>query len=210
MTGHEGNKVDTAKIMHPHSITEDVQGLLFGSLMVGFGTVLLASAGLVTGQLAGLSLLVSYWGGWEFGPVYLLLSLPFYGFGLRRLGWAFLLRTIFSVVLMVAVTMILPKVMVFDRLSPWVAAGFAGLISGAGLMALFRHRASLGGIGAVALDIQDSFGFKAGWVQMIFDICVFGIAFVILPWDKVLWSAMGAVVLNLVIAINHRRDRYIA
>lgn len=178
--------------------------------MVGFGTVLLASAGLVTGQLAGLSLLISYLGGWQFGPVYIILSLPFYGFGLRRMGWGFLIRTLVSVFLMVGVTIILPKLMVFESISLWIAALFAGLISGSGLMALFRHRSSLGGIGAVAMDIQDSFGFKAGWVQMAFDFCVFLIAVVVLPWDKVLWSAIGAVVLNLVIAVNHRRDRYIA
>ena len=79
----------------------------------------------------------------------------------------------------------------------------------AGLLALFRHRASLGGIGAVALDVQDRTGIKAGWVQMGFDAALFALAFLVLPWDRVLWSALGAAVLNLVIAINHRRDRYI-
>ncbi len=28
-------------------------------------------------------------------------------------------------------------------------------------------------------------------------------------WQTVAWSFLGALVLNLVIAINHRRDRYV-
>ena len=41
------------------------------------------------------------------------------------------------------------------------------------------------------------------------DAALFALTFLVLPWDRALWSALGAAVLNLVIAINHRRDRYI-
>ena len=61
----------------------------------------------------------------------------------------------------------------------------------------------------MALDVQDRFGIKAGWVQMGFDALVFAAALALMPWERVAWSALGAAVLNLVIAINHRRDRYI-
>jgi uncharacterized membrane-anchored protein YitT (DUF2179 family) len=44
---------------------------------------------------------------------------------------------------------------------------------------------------------------------MGFDAVLFAVALMLLPLDRVLWSALGAAVLNLVIAINHRRDRYI-
>ena len=192
-----------------HSPVEDTQGIVFGGIMGAFGAFLLASSGLITGQLAGLALLVSQGTGWGFGPVYLVLSLPFYGFGYRRLGAWFLGRTVAAVLLMVAVSMALPHLIGFDRLHPGAAAVLAGFVSGAGLLALFRHRTSLGGIGAVALDIQDRTGIRAGWVQMGFDTVLFAVAFALMPWDRVLWSALGAGVLNLVIAINHRRDRYV-
>lgn len=196
--------------IHPHSGFEDAQGLVFGAAMTGLGAVLLASAGLITGQLAGLALLVSHASGWPFGPVYAVLSLPFYGFGYRRLGLGFLLRTMVSVALLVVVTLALPHLIGFSHLAPGAAAVLAGMVSGAGLMALFRHRASLGGIGAVALDIQDRFGFRAGWVQMIFDAALFAAAFALMPWPMVLWSGLGALVTNLVVAINHRQGRYLA
>lgn len=201
--------MQTSSGIHPHSRLEDAQGVLFGSVMAAFGAMLLGSAGLITGQLAGLALLVAQATGYGFGPVYLVLSLPFYGFGYRRMGAGFLRRTIAAVLLMVGTSMLLPRLIGFDTLHPSAAAVLAGFVSGAGLLALFRHRTSLGGIGAVALDLQDRLGIKAGWAQMGFDAVLFAAALAVLPLDRVLWSALGAAVLNLVIAINHRRDRYI-
>lgn len=44
---------------------------------------------------------------------------------------------------------------------------------------------------------------------MIFDAALFACALMLRDWRTVAWSFLGALVLNLVIAINHRRDRYI-
>ncbi|MEZ5611888.1 MAG: YitT family protein, partial [Rhodocyclaceae bacterium] len=72
-----------------------------------------------------------------------------------------------------------------------------------------RHGASLGGIGILGLMIQDRWGFRAGWVQLGFDAALFAIALCLRDVPTVALSFLGAVVVNLVIAINHRRDRYI-
>ena len=52
-------------------------------------------------------------------------------------------------------------------------------------------------------------GFRAGWVQLIFDAFIFTIALFMLDSSAVAWSFLGALMANLTIAINHRRDRYI-
>ncbi|MDX5350771.1 MAG: YitT family protein, partial [Paracoccaceae bacterium] len=83
-------------------------------------------------------------------------------------------------------------------------------LSGSALLALFRHGASLGGIGIVALMLQDRLGWRAGWVQLGFDALLFAVAFLVIEAKLVLVSFLGALVVNLVIAINHRRDRYVA
>jgi uncharacterized membrane-anchored protein YitT (DUF2179 family) len=84
------------------------------------------------------------------------------------------------------------------------------MISGAGLLALFRHRASLGGIGVLRVYLQDRFGIRAGWIQMAVDAVIFALALMLLDIGEVAYSLVGAVVLNTVVAVNHRRDRYIA
>lgn len=193
-----------------HSLLEDLQGLLVGTLLVALSVQFLQGAGLVTGQIAGLSLVTSYATGWAFGLVFFALNLPFYLLALRRMGRAFTLKTFAAVGLLALFTEVMPHVLDVTPLTPPVAAILAGVTAGAGLLALFRHGASLGGVGIVAVWLQDSRGIRAGWVQLGFDAVVFALALAVIPVVTVAWSLLGAAVLNVIIATNHRRDRYVA
>ncbi|MFP1645707.1 YitT family protein [Pontitalea aquivivens] len=193
-----------------HSLLDDAQGIAYGAAMAAFGIVILTHLGLVTGQTAGLAVLISYTTGWSFGAVFFVINLPFYWLGYRRMGGAFVAKTFAAVALMSAGTMILPRLVSFDLLHPGAGAVLFGFVSGAALLALFRHGASLGGVGIVALYLQDKTGFRAGWTQLLFDVAVFLLALGLRDVQTVAWSFLGALVLNMVIAINHRRDRYIA
>ncbi|MDP2520250.1 YitT family protein [Shimia thalassica] len=193
-----------------HSLNEDVQGLIVGTLLVALSVQFLQASHLITGQIAGLSLLGAYWGGWSFGAVFFVLNLPFYGIAMWRMGLRFTLKTFAAVGTLTAWTFILPKAFTIGTIHPAAAAVLAGVTAGAGLLALFRHGATLGGVGIVAVWLQDTKGIKAGWVQLGFDACVFTLALMLFPLPVVGWSLLGAVVTNIVIVTNHRRDRYIA
>lgn len=193
-----------------HSLTEDAQGIIYGATMAAFGIVILTHLGLVTGQTAGLAVLVSYATGWGFGPVFFAINLPFYLLGYLRMGPAFTAKTFLAVALMSGLSLWMPGQIGFATLNPWLGAVLFGFLSGSALLALFRHGASLGGIGIVALLLQDRLGWRAGWVQLGFDAVLFTAAFLLVEARLVVISFLGAVVVNLVIAINHRRDRYIA
>ena len=193
-----------------HNLIEDAQGIAYGAGMAAFGITILTHLGLVTGQTAGLAVLISYATGWGFGPVFFVVNLPFYWLGYRRLGPVFVAKTFAAVGLMSALAMLFPRWTSFAHLDPVVGAVLFGAISGSALLALFRHGASLGGVGIVALYLQDVTGFRAGWTQLLFDIAVFALALTLRDVPTVAISALGALVVNLVIAVNHRRDRYIA
>lgn len=193
-----------------HTLFEDAQGLFFGTLMCALGLQLLTHAGFLTGQTAGAALLLSYATGWGFGPVFFVINLPFYWLGLRRIGLAFTVKSLIAVTLLSVFVQLMPQYLTFGTLHPLLAGVLFGFVTGAGLLALFRHGASLGGIGIVALMVQDRSGFRAGWLQMGFDAVLFALALIWIPLDRVLWSLPGMVILNLVLAINHRRDRYVA
>ena len=193
-----------------HTPLADAQGIVFGATMAALGVVILTSLGLVTGQTAGLAVVIAYATGWSFSVVFFLLNLPFYWLGYRRLGLRFTIKTFSAVALMSLIAAWLPGVFRIDYLHPGVGAVLVGMIVGAGLLALFRHGASLGGVGILALYLQEKTGFRAGWTQLSFDAGVFALALTVVPWTQVAWSALGALVLNLVIAINHRRDWYVA
>lgn len=193
-----------------HTRLEDAQGLLFGSVMCAFGVLILTGAGLVTGQTAGAAVLVAYMTGWNFGAVFFVINIPFYWIAWRRLGMEFTLKTFLSVAMISGISLVIGDLVSLSTVHPAVAAVLFGLVAGAGLLAIFRHKASLGGVGIVAFDLQDRLGWRAGWVQLGFDLVLFAAALAVLDPDLVLWSLLGAVVLNAIIGINHRRDHYIA
>lgn len=193
-----------------HTRLEDAQGLLFGTAMCAFGLLVLTGAGLVTGQTAGLAVLISYATGWSFGAVFFVINIPFYILAWVRLGREFTIKTLLSVTLISVLSAVMGDLVTVIPQNPAIAAVLFGMITGAGLLAIFRHRASLGGVGIVAYDLQERFGWRAGLVQLGFDLVLFAVAFLILPLNLVVWSLLGAVVLNAILAINHRRDHYIA
>ena len=192
-----------------HSLLDDAQAIGFAATLAAFGVTILTHLGLVTGQTAGLALLISYAMGWDFGPVFFVINLPFYWLGWIRLGPAFVAKTFLSVALVTILTQILPGQVSFAHLSPGFGALLAGLVTGSALLALFRHGGSLGGIGILALWLQDRMGWRAGLIQIGFDAALFACALFFRDLPTVAWSALGALTLNLVIAFNHRRDRYI-
>ncbi len=193
-----------------HSLIEDAQGIAFGATLAAFGITLLTHLGLITGQTAGLAVLISYATGQPFGLVFFVINIPFYWFGYRRLGLAFTVKTAISVAALSALSTLMPQWIGFSTLNPGFGAILFGFVSGAALLAIFRHGGSLGGIGILALYLQDRTGFRAGKMQLLFDAALFAVAATFLPWQTVGWSFLGACVVNLVIAINHRRDRYVA
>ncbi|UWQ16527.1 YitT family protein [Jannaschia sp. M317] len=192
-----------------HSLLEDAQALILGTALCALGVQLLTADGLVTGQTAGLGVLLSYVTDWSFGLWFFLLNLPFYVLGWLRMGPVFVAKTVIAVTLVSVISALLPQALAIESLSPWVASALAGAVIGMGLIVIFRHGASLGGIGILALWVQERFGVQAGWVQLGFDALLFaGAALVLDPW-LVAASLLGAVIVNLIIAVNHRRDRYI-
>ncbi len=193
-----------------HGLVADAQGLFFGSGIAAAAMVILTHLGLVTGQTAGLAVLLSYITGYSFGAVFFVVNLPFYWLGYRRMGWRFTVKTFVAVGLLSVFSNFLPDLFRIENIHPAVGAVLFGMMSGAGLLALFRHGASLGGVGILALYLQDSTGFRAGYTQLLFDACVFAMAFFVIDLPAVLYSMLGALVVNLTITINHRKDWYVA
>jgi uncharacterized membrane-anchored protein YitT (DUF2179 family) len=193
-----------------HSLFEDAQGLFTGTVLAALGVMLLAKAGLITGGVAGMAFLLHYAFGWSFGLGFFLINLPFYYLAYKRLGRAFTIKTFLAIGLLALLSEYQPKLLEIGNINPIWAAVLGGLLIGMGMLALFRHRASLGGIGIMALYFQDRFGWRAGVVQLAVDLVILAVSFLVASPSIVFCSVIGALALNFFIAVNHRTDRYIA
>ncbi|WP_117195280.1 YitT family protein [Rhizobium terrae] len=192
-----------------HSILEDIQGIVAGSMLAALGVTLLSAAHLLIGGTAGLGFLLRYSANLSFGTAFFLLNLPFYWLAYRRLGFVFTVKTFAAVTTTSALTGLLPQLIAIEHIQPVMAALFGGLLIGCGMLILFRHRASLGGFGILALYLQERFGWRAGFVQLGLDGVVLALAFFVASPLVIICSILAAVTLNLTLAINHRTDRYI-
>lgn len=178
--------------------------------MTSLGLVFLTHLGFLTGQTAGMALIISYLTGWSFGAVFFIVNLPFYVFAYARFGLEFTLKSLFCVTAVSVLSDLLARFIILESVDPLVGTLVFGITVGFGLLACIRHNGSLGGMSVLALYVQDRTGFKAGYFQLVIDAALFAIAVFIFPASVVAYSLFGAVVLNGVIAFNHRRDRYVA
>jgi len=192
-----------------HSLVEDVFGLVTGTFVASLGIFLLKSAHAVTGGTAGLSLLLSYATGISFGVLYFLTNLPFLALAVRSKGWDFTLRTLVSIAMVSGFAYLHPLMFPGLQLNPVYATLVGNLLAGVGMLMVFRHRSSLGGLNTLALIVQEKVGWRAGYVQMAMDVTIILVALTVVPPANVLLSAAGAVVLNIVLALNHRPGRYL-
>jgi uncharacterized membrane-anchored protein YitT (DUF2179 family) len=192
-----------------HTLFEDAQALLTGTLFISLAVMLFSHAGLLTGGTAGLAFLLHYASGVSFGKLFFLINLPFYWIAWRRMGREFTLKTFAAVALLSVLTEFQPLVLRIESLHPLYAALIGGLLMGAGFLMLFRHHASLGGVGIVALVLQRERGWRAGKLQGVVDCAIVLAALFVVEPARIGYSLVGALALNLTLAINHRPGRYV-
>jgi uncharacterized membrane-anchored protein YitT (DUF2179 family) len=192
-----------------HSWLDDGHALVAGSLFVALGMVMFAHAGLLTGGVAGVAFLVSYATGLNLALCFFVFSLPFFWLSWHRLGVEFTVKSLAAVTLVSLCTALAPQVVRFELLNPWVASVLGGFLIGFGLLALLRHRASVGGVNIVAQWLQQTRGMRAGHIQMGVDVLVVLMAFAVVPPERVLQSVVGAVAIGAILTLNHRPGRYL-
>lgn len=191
-----------------HTLFEDGFALFAGTLFVSLALLIYNKAGLLTGGTAGVAFVLHYATGWNFGRLFFLINLPFYWFSWRRMGHKFTVNTFIAVTLLALLSEGTPHYFGIGQIHPLYAAITGGLLLGTGCLFLARHRASLGGATIVTLYLQDQHGFRAGKVQLVIDCTILLLALLVIDLDKIAWSVLGAVAMNVFIWVNHRPGRY--
>ena len=193
-----------------HSPLEDAQGIAFSVTMAAFGMHILTHMGFVTGQTTGIAVLLAHVTGLPFPAVYFAVTLPFLGLAWRRMGARFALKTLVTTAALSLMVALLPAWVDLGRIEPAFAAVLFGLMFGIAALAAIRHGGSFGGLSILWIELQDRTGFRAGTAQLLSDAVIFGLAAFIVPFDTLAYSFLGAAVFSIFLAINHRRDRYVA
>lgn len=194
--------------MEKHSRKEDFIALLTGTFLVSQGVLFLHQAHLITGGTAGLALLLNQLLPISFGWLYFLVNLPFYLLAWKRFGWHFALNTAVACLTVSLFSDNLPKLIELGEINLFYSSVAGGILMGIGMLILFRHRASLGGFNVLCLFIQDRWGISVGKTQVVLDSSIVVASLFYMPVSSVMISVLGAVVLNIVLGMNHKPSRY--
>lgn len=193
-----------------HSLFEDAYAILTGSFFILFGLVWLKAAGLVTGGMAGLSLLVSYLVPMPPGLLFALLNIPFFLLASRAIGRDATVKAVIVNLLISGLAVGAPLAFRLEQVNPLFAALFGGTLIGVGILQLARHRVGVGGIGIVALALERSRGWNAGRTQLAGDALILSVALPVLQMsaEKFAISVLSAAAVAAVLIVFHKPGRY--
>lgn len=194
--------------MDKHTHKEDIIAMLTGTFLVAQGVFFLQAGELLTGGTTGLALLMTHFLPWSFGWLYFIANCPFYLLAWRRFGGRFAINSAICGALVSIFTDHLSIFITLSDINRFYCALAGGLLMGLGMLILFRHRASLGGFNVLCLYIQDKYAIPAGHAQMVIDGVILGFSLLFISPAIILLSIFGAIVLNLVLSMNHKPTRY--
>ncbi|CAM3600471.1 hypothetical protein VA7868_02180 [Vibrio aerogenes CECT 7868] len=195
--------------MEKHSYKEDIIAMITGCFLVALGINFLQSAQMITGGTAGLALLLDQFMPLSFGTLYFLCNTPFYLLAWKKFGLRFAGNSILCGLAVSVLSDHIAMFMKLNSLNDVYCAVVGGLLMGIGMLVLFRHHSSLGGFNVFCLYVQDNFGIAAGKVQLCIDAVIVMTSLFYLSAYVVGVSVLSAVVLNIVLAMNHKPSRYI-
>lgn len=193
-----------------HSLLEDAYALLTGCALAVLGLIWLKSAGLVTGGMAGLALLLSYMVALPAGVLFALLNMPFFVLARRAMGRAAIIRSIVANLLISGFAVAAPFAFRLEQVDGLFAALFGGTMIGVGLLLLARHQVGVGGLGILALVLHKSRGWNAGRTQLIGDALILALAIPVLAMGPAQFglSILSAVAVAGVLIVFHKPGRY--
>jgi uncharacterized membrane-anchored protein YitT (DUF2179 family) len=204
-----GGRVNSSEPTLKHSFLEDIQAIVTGTAMIALALNMYAKCTLITGGATGMALLAHYFTGWTIGMAFFIINLPFYWLGYKRMGLAFVVRTVTAISSLAFFTDQLPHWISFNELNPLFASLIGGCLIGLGFIMVFRHGASLGGVNILVLHWQAKYGINAGKTQMGIDTCILLTSCLMAPWSSVFYSLLGCVLVNALMILNFKSTRYL-
>lgn len=164
--------------------------ITFGAALAAFSLEeFLIPSTILDGGITGVSMILNQLFGKGIGIFIIVLNIPFFLIGLRQLGWRFLIRGVYGIVLfsvMLEVFNGLPQV----TSEPLLGVVFGGVTLGAGVGLVLRYGGCLDGTEIVAMLISKKTDFSVGQIIFGINIVIYAVAGILFGWDRALYSLL--------------------
>ncbi|MGN0149977.1 MAG: YitT family protein [Clostridia bacterium] len=144
---------------------------------------------ILDGGITGISIILNQLTKKGISLFIILINMPFFVVGFRQLGWRFLVRGVFGIVLfsvMLEIFRDIPEITNTELL----AVVFGGVLLGVGVGTVLRYGGCLDGTEIVALLLSKKTNFSVGQIIFAINIVIYAAAGVLFGWDRALYSLL--------------------
>lgn len=117
------------------------------------------------------------------------LNLPFLLLGFKHLGWRFLLRGTYCMLLLAALLELFKDIPAITN-TELLAVVFGGVILGFGVGTVIRFGGCLDGTEIVAMLLSKKLNFSVGQIIFSINIAIYAVAGILFGWDRALYSLL--------------------
>ncbi len=179
--------------------------IIEGCFLAALGLFFLQSSNLLVGGTAGIAAISNKALTLTMGTWFFLVNVPFFIIALKQMGKAFTIKSFIGIFIVSVLTDTLNLLINIDSIPIWLASFIGGGLIGIGLLILFRHNTSLGGVNILALYIEKKHGIHSGKIILATDMLVVLLALKFYPLEQIAYSMIGFFVLTSVIGRYHKK-----
>ena len=179
--------------------------IIEGCFLAALGLFFLQSSNLLVGGTAGLAAISNQVFTLSRGTWFFLINAPFFLIAFKQMGKSFTVKSAIGVAMVSVITDSLSLLINIDSIPVWLASFIGGGLIGIGLLILFRHNTSLGGVNILALYIEKHHGIHSGKIMLATDMCVVLLALFLYPTEQIIYSLIGFLVLTSVLGRYHKK-----
>lgn len=119
----------------------------------------------------------------------IVLNLPFLLLGFKQLGWRFLVRGVYCMLLLAGLLELFKDIPPITN-TELLAVVFGGVILGFGVGTVIRYGGCLDGTEIVAMLLSKKVGFSVGQIIFSINIAIYAAAGILFGWDRALYSLL--------------------
>lgn len=173
------------------SILRKILGLTIGAIIYSAGlNLFLIPNHIIDGGVTGISLLVQALTGVPFSVLIVVLNLPFFYLGYKRLGAGLAVSATYAIIVLSLCSSW------FEQLKPattdpFLSTIFGGIIIGIGVGIVIKSGGSTDGTEIVAIWMDNRTSFSVGEIIMFFNFFILGAAGFVFSWNSAMYSLIA-------------------
>lgn len=144
---------------------------------------------ILDGGVTGISIILNHITGKGISLFIIVINMPFLVLGFKQLGWRFLIRGAYSMLLFSVMLELFRDVAEITN-TELLAVVFGGVLLGFGVGTVLRYGACLDGTEIVAMLISKKTSFSVGQIIFAINIAIYTVAGVLFGWDRALYSLL--------------------